>query len=277
MLPKPRVLMSVALVLCVLVCAGVLVAHGMSTPPPLQAQVKGASPGVTVPYRAPTVVPATPPPASTAASATPTMQPSPVAHVVAGPKPLGGVPDISGQLILVSLEQQWLWAYDDQRLLFSTPITSGMPQLPTPVGIYQVKYHEENVMFYSPWPQGSPFYYTPEHINYAMYFRDFGFYIHDAPWRDGNFGPYTNFPHRDPDGITRTGSHGCVEVPTDAGALLYAWTRDGATLDIYGYAPTVAPPTPTPTPTFTPTIPPAREPQASTAAPAAQPRRDVAW
>ena len=143
------------------------------------------------------------------------------------PEPSAGIPQYSGQVILVSLSQQWLWAYQDQRLMLASPVTTGMPQLPTPQGDYFVQRKETNVTFYSLWPQGSPFYYSPEHINYAMYFRDIGYYIHDAPWRHA-FGPGTQYPHTDPDGAWETGSHGCVNMPTPAAATLYAWAGVGA-------------------------------------------------
>ena len=38
---------------------------------------------------------------------------------------------------------------------------------------------ETNFVFTSPWPPGSPFYYYPTHINYALNFHDGGFYLHD--------------------------------------------------------------------------------------------------
>jgi hypothetical protein len=143
------------------------------------------------------------------------------------PQPSAGVPPYSGQVILVSLSQQWLWAYQDRKLVLASPVTTGMPQLPTPRGDYAVQSKETNVTFYSLWPPGSPFYYSPEHINYAMFFREIGFYIHDAPWRHA-FGPGTENPHTNPDGSWETGSHGCVNMPTPAAAALYNWTRVGA-------------------------------------------------
>ncbi len=149
------------------------------------------------------------------------------------PNPDVGVPNIGGQVILVSISQQWLWAYDNRSLVIASPVTTGMPQLPTPQGIFHLMAKESNVMFYSPWPVGSPYYYTPEHINYAMLFRDGGFYIHDAPWRRA-FGPGTNVPHTDPDGTYETGSHGCVNMPTPAAAALYYWIGYGVTIDIVG-------------------------------------------
>ena len=143
------------------------------------------------------------------------------------PQPSAGVPQYGGQVILVSLSQQWLWAYQDQQLFLASPVTTGMPQLPTPRGDYNVQSKETNVTFYSLWPPGSPFYYSPEHINYAMFFRDIGYYIHDAPWRRA-FGPGTENPHTNPDGTWETGSHGCVNMPTPAAATLYNWVRVGA-------------------------------------------------
>lgn len=235
---------------------------------------------------APTALPTTTylPPIVATATATKTPSPTPTKAPVygppptppPGPAPIGGVPRVSGQLILVSLAQQWLWAYQNGTLLYDTPVTTGMPQLPTPDGTYHVQWKETDVTFYSPWPPGSPYYYPPEFINYAMYFADNGYFIHDAPWRP-KFGPGTNYPHTDPDGQVRTGSHGCVEVPTPAGAWLYNWAWDGATVVIYGTAP-VPPSTPTPTATVTaqptaspPTPTPTSNPPTATPTPTATP------
>ncbi len=206
-------------------------------------------------YRPPIVVtdtPVPPPPPTVTPSARhsaprPSAPPGPP-HP--GPAPIGGVPNIGGQLILVSLAQQWLWAYQDRVLYYDTPVTTGMPQLPTPDGIFYIQFKETNITFYSPWPPGSPYYYSPEHINYALDFAAGGYFLHDAPWRH-MFGPGTNYPHTDPDGTVETGSHGCVNMPTPAGQWLYNWAWNGAVVDIYGVAATG--PTPTPSPTATPT------------------------
>lgn len=209
----------------------------------------------TIAYLPPTVIPSvtrTAPPSPTAVRQPPPAPPT--ATPPPGPAPAGGVPQVYGQLILVSLSQQWLWAYQDRHLLYDTPMTSGMPQLPTPDGTFQVQFHAADITFYSPWQPPSPYYYAPEHVNYALYFLYDGYYIHDAPWRE-TFGPGTNYPHTEPDGTTATGSHGCVNVPTPAGKWLYYWAYDGATVVIYGTAPVGPPPataTPKPTATTTP-------------------------
>jgi lipoprotein-anchoring transpeptidase ErfK/SrfK len=145
--------------------------------------------------------------------------------------PPDGIPQVAGQLIYVSETQQWMWVFRDNSLVFTSPVTTGRPELKTPPGRYHVQGKLSNVMFYSPWPQSSPFYYTPEHVFYALYFREGGYYIHDASWRE-KFGPGSDVPHYDSDGTLETGSHGCVNVPPDFAAQLYKWTEVGATVII---------------------------------------------
>jgi hypothetical protein len=143
------------------------------------------------------------------------------------------VPTQNGKVILVSLSQQWLWAFEDGRLVFATPVATGREHLRTPTGVYQVMSKSADIMFHSPWPVGSPYYYTPEHINYALLFRAGGFYIHDAPWREV-FGPGSESLHFTPSGGVEDGSHGCVNVPTLAGDWLYHWTQLGTAIQITG-------------------------------------------
>ncbi|HEY7833220.1 MAG TPA: L,D-transpeptidase [Ktedonobacterales bacterium] len=147
------------------------------------------------------------------------------------PAPYGGVPQVGGKVILVSLAQQWLWAYQDQQLIYATPVTTGRPELPTPQGTFQIGWKVTDIEFISPWPPGSPFYYSPVHVNYAMLFLDGGFFLHDATWRH-YFGPGTNVPHTNPDGTQETGSHGCVEMPLGAAAWLYGWSPYSTTVVI---------------------------------------------
>jgi lipoprotein-anchoring transpeptidase ErfK/SrfK len=146
-------------------------------------------------------------------------------------QPPASVPHLNGQLIYVSVNKQWMWVFQNGTIVFETPVTTGRPELPTPLGTYHVLNKQSNLMFYSPWPPSSPFYYTPEHIIHALYFREGGFYIHDATWRK-MFGPGSNVPHSDPDGTQETGSHGCVNVPPDASDWLYQWANLGATIVI---------------------------------------------
>lgn len=147
------------------------------------------------------------------------------------PQPAGGAPGLPGQVIMVSVTQQWLWAYQDNKLVYATPVTTGQTYLWTPLGVYHIYDKRTDQVFYSPWGPDSPFYYTPEHVNYAMLFREKGYFLHDSPWRHA-YGPGTEDPHTSPDGTWETGSHGCVNMVTGAAVWLYNWAALGTTVDI---------------------------------------------
>jgi hypothetical protein len=147
------------------------------------------------------------------------------------PDPHVAIPRQQGRVVLVSRTQQWLWAYQDGKLVYAMPVTTGRQHLQTPLGVYHVYYKVTDVTFYSPWASSSPYYYAPEHINYALLFREGGYYLHDAPWRHA-FGPGTNHPHTDPDGTHEDGSHGCVNMPESGAAWLYHWANIGTTVEI---------------------------------------------
>ena len=270
---KIRSLLIMALSCGALISVVLLSGCGATLSPAKLSQV---IPVATVPYLPPTVVPNTAVPThAPTATATPhptrptgspgtpnTPGPTPTsAPLPAGPMPVGTVPNIGGQLILVSLSQQWLLAYQDQHLVLASPVTTGMPQLPTPPAAMPSSAKRPNVTFYSPLAdRDRPIYYSPEHINYAMYFRDIGYYIHDAPWRHAVWPRHPVSTHQ-PRRNHETGSHGCVNMPTGAMSWIYRWARNGATIVIYGRA-YVPPPA-----TATPVKPTATTPPAPTATP----------
>jgi L,D-transpeptidase catalytic domain len=132
-----------------------------------------------------------------------------------------------GKKIIVSLSRQTLYAYDGDRLALQTLVTTGNPALPTPAGTYTVmgKYHPFE--FVSPWPAGSQYWYPPSLAQYAMLFRDGGYFLHDAPWRSA-FGPGTNGAGQP--GTNYGGTHGCVNIPPGAMVFLWNWTPTGTTV-----------------------------------------------
>jgi hypothetical protein len=146
------------------------------------------------------------------------------------PSPAGPLvyPD-SGKRIIVSLSQQTLYAYDGDRLELRTYVTTGNPSLPTPAGHYSVLQKLSPFEFVSPWPPGSPYWYAPSWVQYAMLFRDGGYYLHDAPWRSA-FGPGTNGPGQP--GTNYGGTHGCVNIPPGPMTFLWNWTPVGTTVDV---------------------------------------------
>jgi L,D-transpeptidase catalytic domain/Putative peptidoglycan binding domain len=120
--------------------------------------------------------------------------------------------------IVIRLGEQSLTLYKDGNVVLKTPVTTGRPALPTPVGSYDVAWRRSPYTFISPWPKGSPYYYPPAHATWAMYFYDNDFMHDDSAEPASAFGPGSNFgPYA---------SHGCVHVPTEVMRTLYSTVPD---------------------------------------------------
>ncbi len=154
----------------------------------------------------------------------PKPQPSPQPEAVLAPPS-------AGRSIVVSLSKQWWYAYQDGKLVYSGPVTTGQPELPTPIGHFSVMSRHSPYTFISPWPPGSKYWYPPSPTTFALQITSNGVFLHDAPWRPF-YGPGTNVPHLDPDGVWRTGSHGCINMPYAAAAFLWSFAPIGTPVDV---------------------------------------------
>jgi lipoprotein-anchoring transpeptidase ErfK/SrfK len=139
----------------------------------------------------------------------------------------------AGKSIVVSLSGQSLTAYQNGRSVFHTAVMTGRNSLPTPIGTYTVFNKLHPTWFRSPWPQGSPNWYPPTFINYALQWKAGGFYLHDASWHSV-FGRGTNNWHYDPSFGWQAGSHGCIAMSYGAARWLYNWAPIGTTVRITG-------------------------------------------
>jgi hypothetical protein len=88
-----------------------------------------------------------------------------------------------------------------------------------------------HTVFTSPDPPGSPLWYAPTPINFAIEYALYGYFLHDAWWR-AEFGPYTNLPHWDPAAFNG-GSHGCVNFPLNEMSTVYNWVDLGTPVILY--------------------------------------------
>ena len=134
-----------------------------------------------------------------------------------------------GRHIVVSLSKEAVYAYDGEHLVKWSLATTGNPDLPTPTGHFEIFARFSPFTFISPWPEGSPYYYPPSPVNYAMEFQSAGYFIHDAPWRTV-YGPGSNGPGQP--GTNYGGSHGCVNVPLSMALFLWNWSTIGTPIDI---------------------------------------------
>jgi len=136
---------------------------------------------------------------------------------------------LGGRTIVVSISQQWLNAYQNGHLVFSSPVLTGRPSLPTPMGVYHIFAKLHPATFHSPYSRNSKNYFPPTHINYALEWRAGGYFIHDSWWHTV-YGAGTNGEHYDPTYGWQSGSHGCISMPLNGASWLYHWAHLGTTL-----------------------------------------------
>lgn len=137
-----------------------------------------------------------------------------------------------GKVIVISLSGQWLYAYENGHQVFNTAVMTGRPELGTPTGTYHVFAKLSPTTFTSPFPRNSAEWYPPTYINYALEWKEGGFFLHDSSWHS-IYGPGTNRWHYDPIDGWQSGSHGCVSMPLGAAVWLYQWAPIGTTVQIH--------------------------------------------
>lgn len=131
--------------------------------------------------------------------------------------------------ISISLSRERLRAWDGQRLVLSSPVTTGNAILRTPTGHFVVFAKRSPYTFISPWPKGSSKWYPTSQVSFALEFLGGGYFIHDAPWR-GVYGRGSNTSG--PPGTSYGGTHGCVNVPYNVARFLYFWAPIGTRVHI---------------------------------------------
>jgi len=142
--------------------------------------------------------------------------------------------DMNERVVVVSLIEQVARVYDSGKLVYSFPVTTGQPDLPSPPGNWWFEGKQHPTVFKSSEPKGSPDWYPDTPITYAMQYHSNGYFFHDAWWRT-QFGPGTNFPHQDPNGdpFAGQGSHGCVNMSTNDAGWLYGFISVYTRIVIY--------------------------------------------
>ncbi|MHB1294813.1 MAG: L,D-transpeptidase family protein [Anaerolineae bacterium] len=171
-----------------------------------------------------TVTPSATPTLTPIHTATPTATttPTPTATFTPAPTP---TPDwitdkylplpTEGKWIEVDLSEQMLWAYEGDKLVFSTDVSTGKENTPTVQGRFRItRKYEAQLM-------SGPGYYLPN-VPYVMYFYG-NFALHGAYWHD-KWGTPT--------------SHGCVNLRIEDAKWLYEWADpqmpDGVTTLVAG-------------------------------------------
>lgn len=119
------------------------------------------------------------------------------------------------KLITVDLGKQMLYAWDGGRVVFQSPVSTGMRYTPTVRGSFKIlrKVPVQDMRgSYPPYPP----YYT-KNVPNVMYF--YGAYaIHGAYW-------HNSFGYRV--------SHGCVNLPIAASAWVYSFADIGTRVEVF--------------------------------------------
>lgn len=138
---------------------------------------------------------------------------------------------LHGKVVVVSLREQTARFYQNGKLAFWSYVTTGGPDTPSVPGLNYAMVKLTHTVFTSPDPPGSPLWYAPTPINFAIEYALYGYFLHDAWWR-AEFGPYTNLPHWDPAAFNG-GSHGCVNFPLNEMSTVYNWVDLGTPVILY--------------------------------------------
>ena len=113
------------------------------------------------------------------------------------------VGDLKGTFAIIDISDQTAYLYEDNELITSTPVVTGKNSTPTTKGLHEVWLMESNRYL-----TGADF---KVHVDVVAFFHN-GEGIHDASWRSAFGGElYKN-----------NGSHGCVNMPTEAAKTFYS-------------------------------------------------------
>jgi hypothetical protein len=141
----------------------------------------------------------------------PWIQQTHVAILVPPRKPDG----VQGRWVAVDVWQQVLTAFQDDKLIFTTLISSGKPSHPTRQGLHQVWIRLPTDDMNS--SMGEPDFYALPYVPFVMYF-DHSISLHGAYWHD-SFGIAV--------------SHGCVNMSLTDAHWLYNWSESTPNLPVY--------------------------------------------
>jgi len=113
----------------------------------------------------------------------------------------------TGRRFLVDISEQRLYAFEDDTLVRTTLVSTGLWPYPTVIGTFSVylRYTSANM--------SGPGYFLPS-VPYVMYFYK-GYGLHGTYW-------HNNFGH--------PMSHGCVNMPTSEAEWAYNWSTYGTTV-----------------------------------------------
>ncbi len=124
---------------------------------------------------------------------------------------------VHGRWVAVDLYEQNAAAYEDDRMVFATLVSSGLSKWPTQKGLFEVWDRVEDGEMSG--AEGQPDFYYLENVPWTLYF-DEGRSLHGTYWHD-----WFGYRH----------SHGCVNLSITDAAWIYNWVEQDHTW-VYVYS-----------------------------------------
>lgn len=129
------------------------------------------------------------------------------------------LPVVPGKRIVVGIDQQRLWAYEDGALVYEYVISTGIDRSPTQPGVFQVQEHDP-MAYASVWDL-----HMPNFISIYESWPGFMNGFHGLPSRDGGQVLWA-------DSLGHKTSFGCIILDLDDAETLYNWAEDGVVVEI---------------------------------------------
>jgi lipoprotein-anchoring transpeptidase ErfK/SrfK len=128
----------------------------------------------------------------------------------------------TGSVVVVSLLEQSMRVYQNGQLTKAFQVTTGRYEAPSLPGSWQITQRLHNTTLKSAYPKGSPNWFPPTPIQYALIYHPGGYMFLGSWWRE-SYGMGTNFSHHDSSGnpTANNGSQGSVELANAYVAWLY--------------------------------------------------------
>lgn len=141
--------------------------------------------------------------------------------IIPSPDVMLPLPVVENKRVVVSINQQKTWVYENGILKWEWPASTGIDASPTAPGVFQIQSHEINA-YAGSWNLWMP--------NFMGIYRpvpgsDFMNGFHGFPTRDGANLLWTN-------NLGTKVTYGCILLSNENIALLYDWAEEGVVVEI---------------------------------------------
>jgi lipoprotein-anchoring transpeptidase ErfK/SrfK len=123
----------------------------------------------------------------------------------------------STKRIVIDRAKEMLYAYDGDTIFMEQAISVGLELTPTPTGTFYIYRKMPDSYMQGPVPGLNDQYYDLPGVPWDLYFTKSGAAIHGAYWHNHFGQPW---------------SHGCVNLPPAAAAILYQWADLGTPVTV---------------------------------------------